>query len=125
MPVSTSAMKEKLYDIAIDKPLTSARRKALNQHIARNLHSDVPLRYEWDAGAVEILRITADPMIFEVKFHPQKVEIYASAPLWARLLLTAKKKELLKQEIQSILSGTGFVTGENDDSQRTRHPLNG
>ena len=67
----------------------------------------------------------ADPMTFEVKFHAQKVEIYASAPLWARLLLTAKKKELLKQEIQSILSGTGFVTGENDDSQQARYHLNG
>ena len=106
-------MKEKLYDIAIENPLTSARRKALNQHIARNVHlSDVPLRYEWDSKAAEILRITADPMTFEVKFHAQKVEIYASAPLWARLLLTAKKKELLKKEIQSILSRTGFVTAK-------------
>jgi hypothetical protein len=117
-------MKEKLYDIAIDKPLTSARRKALNQHITRDIHlSDVPLRYEWDSKAAEILRITAEPVTFEVKFHAQKVEIYASAPLWARLLLTAKKKELLKQEIQTILSNTGFVTGKKDDSQRTRHKV--
>jgi hypothetical protein len=106
-------MKEKLYDIAIDNPLTSTRRKKLNQHIARNIHfSDVPLRYEWDAEAAEILRIMADPMTFEVKFHANKVEIYGSAPLWARLLLTAKKKELLKQEIQSILSDAGFVTAK-------------
>jgi hypothetical protein len=119
-------MKEKLYDIAIENPLTSARRKALNQHIARNVHlSDVPFHYEWDSKAAEILRITADPMTFEVKFHAQKVEIYASAPLWARLLLTAKKKELLKKEIQSILSDTGFVAGKKDDSRRTRYHLNG
>jgi hypothetical protein len=119
-------MKEKLYDIAIDHPLTSGRRKALNQHIARNVHlAEVPLRHEWDAKAAEILRITADPVTFEVKFHPQKVEIYASAPLWARLFLTAKKKELLKQEIQSILSDAGFVSGKKDDSRRTRHQPNG
>jgi hypothetical protein len=61
-------MKEKLYDIAIDNPLTSARRKALNQHITRDIHvADVPLSYEWDSKAAEILRITAEPVTFEVK----------------------------------------------------------
>jgi hypothetical protein len=119
-------MKEKLYDIAIDHPLTATRRKALSQHIARNVHlSDVPLHHEWDSKAAEILRITADPVTFEVKFHAQKVEIYASAPLWARLLLTAKKKELLKQEIQSILSDAGFVTRKKDGSQQTRYRPDG
>jgi hypothetical protein len=114
-------MKEKLYDIAIDHPLTSTRRKALNHHIVRNADlSDLPLRYEWDSKAAEILRIMADPVTLEVKFHAHKVEIYGSAPLWARLLLTAKKKELLKLEIQSILSDTGFVAGKKDDSQRKR-----
>jgi hypothetical protein len=44
-----------------------------------------------------------------VKFHPEKVEIYGSAPLWARLLLTAKRKEELKAQIQSILAEAGFV----------------
>jgi hypothetical protein len=110
-------MKEKLYDIAIDHPLTSTRRKALNHHIVSNVHlSDVPVSYEWDKKTAEILRITADPMTFEVRFQARKVEIYGSAPLWARLLLTAKKKELLKQQIQSILSDTGFVTGKMGDS---------
>jgi hypothetical protein len=110
-------MKEKLYDIAIDHPLTATRRKALNRHIVSNVHlSDVPVSYEWDEKATEILRITADPMTFEVRFQTRKVEIYGSAPLWARLLLTAKKKELLKQQIQAILSDTGFVTGKTGDS---------
>jgi hypothetical protein len=113
-------MKEKLYDIAIDHPLTSTRRKALNQHIVRNVHlSEVPVSYEWDKAATEILHIKADPVTFEVRFQAHKVEIFGSAPLWARLLLTAKKKELLKQQIQSILSDTGFVTGKNGDSPRS------
>jgi hypothetical protein len=114
-------MREKLYDIAIDKPLTSTRRKALNQRMVRDVHlSDVPVHYEWDSKAAEILRITADPVTLEVKFHAHKVEIYGSAPLWARLLLTAKKKELLKQEIRSILSDAGFVTSKKDNIQQTR-----
>jgi hypothetical protein len=119
-------MKEKLYDLPIDNPLTSARRKALNQHIARNVHlSDSPARYEWDESGGQVLRITAEPVTFEVKFHPKKVEIYGSAPLWARLLLAGKKKEQLRQEIQLILSETGFVAVQPKDTKqisRTQRP---
>jgi hypothetical protein len=105
-------MKEKLYDLPIDNPLTSARREAINQHIDRNAHlSESPVHYDWDNSAGEVLRITAQPVIFEVKFHAKKVEVYGSAPLWARLLLTAKKKELLRLEIQSVLANAGLVSG--------------
>ncbi len=110
-------MKKKLYDLPIDNPLTSARRKAINSHIARNAHlSDSPIQYDWDNAGCEVLRITAEPVMFEVRFHSKKVEIYGSAPLWARLLLTAKKKELLKKEIQLILSETGFVVSGQKDT---------
>ena len=110
-------MKEKLYDLPIDNPLTSARRKAINRHIARNAHlSESPVHYDWDNSAGEVLRITAQPVTFEVRFHAKKVEIYGTAPLWARLLLTAKKKELLKEEIQSILSDAGFVSGQEKET---------
>lgn len=103
-------MKEKLYDLPIENALTPARREALNQHIARSVHlSESPVRCEWDEPGGQVLRITAEPVRFEVRFHPKKVEIYGSAPLWARLLLTGKKKEQLRQEIQLILSETGFV----------------
>jgi hypothetical protein len=87
-------MKEKLlYDLPIQNALTSARREALNHHIARSVHlSDSPVRYEWDETGGQVLRITADPVTFEVRFYPKKVEIYGSAPLWARLLLTGKKR---------------------------------
>ena len=104
-------MKEKFYDLPIENPLTSARREALNEHIARNVHlSDSPVRYEWEETGSPVLHITAEPVTLEVRFYPKKVEIYGSAPLWARLLLTGRKKEQLRQEIQLILSQTGFVT---------------
>jgi|SRR5208282_4285727 len=110
-------MKEKLYDIPIDKPLTTARRKAISAHIARNAHlSDAPVHHDWDTTAGEVLRITAHPMTFEVRFHQKKVEIYGFAPLWARLLLTGKKKEQLKHEIRVILLDTGFVTRQGKDT---------
>jgi hypothetical protein len=54
----------------------------------------------------------------EVRFHSKKVEIYGSAPFWARLLLTGKKKEQLRQEIQSILVETGFVAVQPKDKKR-------
>jgi hypothetical protein len=112
-------MKEKLYDLPIENPLTSARRKALNQHIARNVHlSDAPVRYEWDETGGQALRIMAEPFTFEVRFHSKKVEIYGSAPLWARLLLTGKKKEQLRQEIQLILLDTGFVAVQPKDTKQ-------
>jgi hypothetical protein len=108
-------MKEKLFDLPIDRSLTSARRKAINQHILRHVHlSESPVQYDWDKTAGELLRITAHPVVFEVRFHPKKVEIYGSAPLWARLLLTAKKKELLKAQIQAILAETGFVAASQE-----------
>jgi hypothetical protein len=110
-------MKEKLYDISIDHPLTTARRKALNQHIVRNAHlSENPVSYKWDETAGEVLHITAEPVTFEVRFHPKRVEIFGSAPLWARLLLTRKKKEELKVEIESILSGAGFLAGRTKEA---------
>jgi hypothetical protein len=110
---SAESMKEKLYDLPIEHPLTSARRTVINQHLARNAHlSNSPVQYDWDKTEGEVLRITVQPVTFEVRFHAKKVEIYGSGPLWARLLLTAKKKELLKKEIQSILSDAGFVAGE-------------
>jgi hypothetical protein len=103
-------MKEKLYQIAIDNPLTSARRKALDRYMVSKAHlTDAPVQYEWDEVGGDVLRISADPMKFEVRFHENCVEIYGVAPLWARVLLTANKRELLRQEIQTILSDTGFV----------------
>jgi hypothetical protein len=108
-------MKEKLFDLPIDRSLTSARRKAIDGQILRHAHlSKSPVQYDWDDTAGALLRITAHPVVFEVRFHPKKVEIYGSAPLWARLLLTAKKKELLKVEIQSILSDAGFVSSTKE-----------
>ena len=76
------------------------------------------MRYEWDETGGQVLRITADPVTFEVRFHAKKVEIYGSAPLWARLLLTGKKKEQLKHEIQLILSDTGFVAVRPKDTKQ-------
>jgi hypothetical protein len=112
-------MKEKFYDLPIEHPLTSAKRKAINEHIARNVHlSDSPVHYEWEETGGPVLRITAEPVTLEVRFHSKKVEIYGSAPLWARLLLTGKKKEQLRQEIQSILSETGFVGVQPKERKR-------
>jgi hypothetical protein len=83
----------------------------------RNTHLSVsPVHYDWDNSAGEVLRITAQSVTFEVRFHARKVEIYGTAPLWARLLLTLKKKELLRQEIQSILLDAGFVSGQENRS---------
>ena len=102
-------MKEKLYNIPIDHPLNLLRRKAITQHVERNSQdSKVSIQMNWDKNVKEILHIDARPFTFEVIFHPKKVEIFGSAPKWARLLFTNKKREELKQEIKNILSASGF-----------------
>jgi hypothetical protein len=102
-------MKEKLYDIPIDHPLDLSRRKAIAAHVERNSHeSKVSIQMNWDKNAKDILHIEARPFTFEVIFHPEKVEIFGSAPKWARVLFTNKRREELKQEIKQILSASGF-----------------
>src|ERR1700685_1387669 len=99
---------EKIYDFAIDYPLTPARRKAVEKHILLSARlSPRPVTYKWDDG--EVLHIAAEPVQIEVRFQETKVELYAAAPLWARRLFTNGKKAELKGQIESILQKAKFV----------------
>jgi hypothetical protein len=103
--------KQKLYQFAIDRPLTPAKRKAIEKHIEHNAHlSPEPVCYNWDEDDDGVLHIAAEPVRIEVRFQDRKVELYGAAPLWARLLFTKKRKARLKQEIESILHKTNFVS---------------
>jgi hypothetical protein len=98
---------DKIYEFAIDEPLTAARRKGIGQEIKKNAHlSPKPLTFEWNE---DTLLISAEPVKAEVRFHPKKVELFASAPFWARLLFTEKKKLQLKEQIEIGLRKGGFI----------------
>jgi hypothetical protein len=67
-------------------------------------------RCSWDEEEKGVLHFTAEPIFAQVRFQSKKVELYAKAPLWARLLFTEKKKLQLKEQIESMLEKTGFVS---------------
>jgi hypothetical protein len=102
---------EKIYEFPTDQALTPARRKVVEQHIERYAHlSPRPFSHSWDESEKGVLHFTAEPIFAQVRFQSKKVELYAKAPFWARLLFTEKKKLQLKEQIESMLEKTGFVT---------------
>jgi hypothetical protein len=103
--------KEKIYEFVINRPLTPAKRKAVEKHIEQNAHlSSKPVSYNWDEDDDEVLHIAIEPVLIEVRFQDKKVELYGSAPLWARLLFTEKKKVELKDQIETVLHQAKFVS---------------
>jgi hypothetical protein len=112
--------KEKIYEFPIDRPLTPAKRKAVEKHIDDNAHlSPKPFSYNWDEEDDEVLHIAAEPVLIEVRFQDKSVELYGSAPLWARLLFTDAKKAKLKEEIESILHKAKFVAAKKSKKGAT------
>jgi hypothetical protein len=102
---------EKIYEFQTDQSLTAARRKVVDEHIVRYAHlSPKPFTHSWDEEEKGVLHFTAEPIFAQVRFQSKKVELYAKAPLWARLLFTEKKKLQLKEQIESMLEKTGFVS---------------
>jgi hypothetical protein len=106
-------VKEKIYEIPIDQPLTAKRRKTIDKYISGNGHLlplKIKITHEWDGD--EVLRINTPPVAWEIIFESETVDIYGSGPLWARLLFTKKKQEMLKEQIVLLLHDTGFINGK-------------
>jgi hypothetical protein len=113
--------KEKIYEFAIDRPLTPARRKAVEKQIKDNAHlSPMRVSYNWDEEDDEVLHIAAKPVLIEVRFQDKNVELYGTAPLWARLLFTNQKKNELKEQIQSILQKTKFIAARKSTPPKAK-----
>jgi hypothetical protein len=113
--------REKIYDFAIDSPLTTAKRKAVEKQIEQNAHlSPKPISYSWDEDDDEVLHIEAEPLLIEVRFQDQNVELFATVPLWARLLFTKQRKAELKEQIESILQKAKFVTARKPHLQKAK-----
>lgn len=114
--------REKIYDFAIDRPLTPAKRKVVEKYIAENAHlSRKPISYEWeDDDDNEVLRIEAEPLRIDVRFQDRNVELYATAPIWARLLFTTKRKDELKQQIEQVLQKAKFVVARKPNLQKEK-----
>ena len=106
------AMKEKINDYPIDKPLTAGRRQKIDRFIAANAQRlGRPVSHEWvESGKVLIL--ASDPVEWRFIFHKNHLEVIGSAPFWVKLLFTEKRRRVANEVIEQMLDETGFRTGK-------------
>lgn len=103
---------DKFYVFQIDSPLTAEKRRAIDAQIVENAALfEREVSFKWlKRGEEKFLRILVDPVTIEVVFFDDRVECYGAAPAWARLLFTRARKEELKDHLEKVLVGAGFVT---------------
>ena len=113
-------MKEKIDEFPVSQPLTTARRRAVDKMIAENAsRSPWPIKHSW-AESGDRLEVTTKPVEWEIVFHADKVEIFGRGPLWARLLFTKKKRQLLHDGVAAALKELGFLKPKK--AVRTKAP---
>jgi hypothetical protein len=102
-------MKEKIYELPIQRPLIAARRKAIEQFLEK--HSSKlkwPCSYRWDEKNGQLLHIIVFPVKWEIWFAPTRITVFGSGPVWTRILFTKKKRAMLREGILHVLKETGF-----------------
>ena len=102
---------EKFYVFPIASPLSPAKRRAVEAQVDENAQLfEQKVSYKWlKRGDEKFLRILIDPVTIEVVFFDDRIECYGAAPAWARLLFTKARKEELKNRLEQILAGAGFI----------------
>jgi hypothetical protein len=112
---------EQFYAYDILSPLTLDRKAFIEKQIddAAEAFGKIVTR-SWHRGPEEedFLRILVDPVIIEIVFSTRRIELYGTAPAWARLLFTTERKEELRKRIEDVLTVVGFVTPETLEAQR-------
>jgi hypothetical protein len=102
---------EQFYVFPIQAQLTSEKRRAIELQIDENAQIfEREVSYKWlKRGEERFLRILVDPVTVEIVFFDDRIECYGAAPAWARLLFTKARKSDLKERIEQVLLGAGFV----------------
>lgn len=111
---------EQFYVFEIQSPLTPDKRRIVEQHIDDNAVAfGQNITRSWHQREGEhFLRIAVDPVVVEIVFLNEKIELYGAAPSWARLLFTAARKEELKEKIADVIVVAGFTTAETLAAQK-------
>jgi len=111
---------EQFYVYDIVGPLTPERKTFIENQIDDNAATfGQNVTWSWHKGEEEdFLRIFIESVIIEIVFLIERVELYGTAPSWARLLFTKERKEELRKRIEEVLIGAGFVTPETLEAQR-------
>jgi len=114
-------MKEKIYDIGIERPLTTSRRKAIDKFLDENASKvKWPASYRWDEANDQLLHITVFPVKWEIWFAPTRITVFGSGPVWTRMLFTTNKRAMLREGILYALKQTGFVKHRSEAPAKTR-----
>jgi hypothetical protein len=102
---------DQFYVFPIDSPLTAEKRRAIDAQITENAALfEREVTFKWlKRGEEKFLRILVDPVTIEAVFFDDRVECYGAAPAWARLLFTKARKEELKNHLEKVLIGAGFI----------------
>jgi hypothetical protein len=102
--------REKIYEFQIDRALNKTRRKALESNIERNASlAPRDFEYGWDEANEDLLHIDIAPVHVEIGFQSDKVELFLTAPLWARAALTKQKRTQLRDLVEKILVDSKFI----------------
>jgi hypothetical protein len=112
---------EQFYAYDIVSPLTPDKRILIDRHIDDNATAfgkNVTRSWHQSEEEEQFLRIFVEPVTIEIVFLDRRVELYGTAPTWARMLFTTERKELLRERIEEVLIGAGFVTVETLEAQR-------
>jgi hypothetical protein len=105
-------MKEKINDYPIDRPLTAARRKKINQFIENNAgRLGRPVSAEWDESGT-VLLLASDPVKWEFVFHSTRVEAFGTAPFWVKMLFTEKRRKVVDEVVMQLLEEAGFLAAK-------------
>jgi hypothetical protein len=100
-------MKEKLNEYPIDRSITAEARTKIDGFIDANaarFGRAVTRRWEGD-----VLHLASEPVEWELEFHPDRVESRASAPFWAKMLLTQSVREKVDGILRGMLEEAGLV----------------
>jgi hypothetical protein len=102
---------ERFFAFPIQSKLTLEKRRSIETQIDENAQKfGREISYKWlKRGEERFLRILADPVTIEIVFFDDRVEFFGAAPAWARLLFTKARKEEIKEQLEQVLIGAGFV----------------
>ena len=99
--------KDQVHRFEINRPLTLARRKAIEHQIdEQSKTTSEPVSYSWDEADEGQLHIDVGPVELDVVFYKEFVELYVDAPLWARMMISKEKEASLYELVASILEKT-------------------
>jgi len=104
-------MKEKISEYPTTAPLTAERREKIDQFIKSNAaRVGRPFSHEWDESG-NVLVLASNPVEWQFIFHPERVEVYGSAPAWVRMLFTDKLRNTVNEVIVQMLEDAGLMGG--------------